>query len=207
MKKVLCFGDSNTYGYIPKSGLRYDKNTRWSGVLEHLTNGCYKIIEAGGNNRTGFTDSIDGINFTGYKILPSLLEDDLYAVILAIGINDLQKFYYLTNEDIKSGLERLIKIIKSKNKNTNIILVSPARLTVNILKSSFVSMFDETSIQKSEKIGEIYKNIALKYGFPFLDLNDIINVSPKDGLHYTPEGHKLIAHKLYKILGDLTKLS
>ena len=28
MKKILCFGDSNTYGFIPSSGKRYDENSR-----------------------------------------------------------------------------------------------------------------------------------------------------------------------------------
>ena len=36
MKKVLCFGDSNTFGFIQESGKRYDKNTRWSGILAQL---------------------------------------------------------------------------------------------------------------------------------------------------------------------------
>ena len=27
-KRIICFGDSNTWGYDPVSGSRYDENTR-----------------------------------------------------------------------------------------------------------------------------------------------------------------------------------
>lgn len=70
MKKILCFGDSNTYGFIPQSGLRYDINTRWTGILQTLCNNEFEITEAGCNNRTAFIDNPAGINQTGYKILP-----------------------------------------------------------------------------------------------------------------------------------------
>lgn len=32
--KVICFGDSNTYGYNPRTWLggRYDANSRWVGI-------------------------------------------------------------------------------------------------------------------------------------------------------------------------------
>lgn len=34
MKKILCYGDSNTFGYNPANGLRFDENNRWSGILK-----------------------------------------------------------------------------------------------------------------------------------------------------------------------------
>lgn len=204
-KRILCFGDSNTYGFIPENGLRYDENTRWTGILKKISGDEFQIIEAGGNNRTGFTDSVDGENFTGYKLLTALLENDLYAVILAVGTNDLQKFYYNDENDIKNGLENLIKIINSKNPDIKIILLSPTNITRNILKSYFALMFDEISIKKSLKMSEIYKRVAQKHNCIFIDLNDVAKVSDTDGLHFAPESHRAIADKVYEVLTDLTK--
>ena len=34
MKEILCFGDSNTYGLIPKTNGRYDREVRWTGLLQ-----------------------------------------------------------------------------------------------------------------------------------------------------------------------------
>ena len=33
MKEILCFGDSNTYGLIPGTNRRYNRETRWTGIL------------------------------------------------------------------------------------------------------------------------------------------------------------------------------
>ena len=53
MKQIICYGDSNTFGYIPGSGKRYPKDIRWTGVLSNLLGDEYKVIEEGCNNRTG----------------------------------------------------------------------------------------------------------------------------------------------------------
>lgn len=45
MKHILCYGDSNTHGYIPSGG-RYDDDTRYTGILAKLLGSDYRIIEA-----------------------------------------------------------------------------------------------------------------------------------------------------------------
>ncbi len=194
MKKVLCFGDSNTYGYIPISGNRYDKNTRWTGVLQNLCQNKYEIIEAGCNNRTAFCDSIDGVMQTGYKILPEFLKINPDIVILLIGINDLQKFYNPSQSMIKEGISKLIDISGSKRT----ILVALPRLTEDILQTNFSFMFDKTSIEKSILLGDIYLQIANEKECRFLDLNKYVTVSEKDGLHLEPEQHKIIAKTIFE---------
>lgn len=200
MKKVLCFGDSNTFGFIPESGKRYDKNTRWSGILAQLAAGRFEIIEAGCNNRTAFTDNPAGFEQTGCKVLPTLLTKDIDCVILAIGVNDLQIFYNPTLEEIKNGMRRLVDIVREHCPNAEIILVSPARLTDNIFNGYFRAMFDKMSIEKSLHLSEIYESIAKEKNCRFADWDKIVTVSPKDGLHLEPEAHKKIAEAMFEIL-------
>jgi len=45
MKNILCYGDSNTYGYNPENGQRYDYNIRWTGILQNLLGLEYRVIE------------------------------------------------------------------------------------------------------------------------------------------------------------------
>ena len=52
MTTILCYGDSNTYGYNPVNGLRYPKDVRWTGVLQKLLGEQYAVIEEGCNCRT-----------------------------------------------------------------------------------------------------------------------------------------------------------
>lgn len=202
MKKVLCFGDSNTYGFIPQSGLRYDKNTRWTGVLQALCGSDFSIIEAGCNNRTAFVDTPAGAEQTGYKILPEYFTKDYFdIVVLAIGINDLQLFFRPTLEEFEQGIEKLIKITKDLSPNAKIILVCPSKLDLAGIKSGVFSFqFDEISVEKSYHLPQIYKKLAEKHACKLVDLNEIAKVSPLDGLHFSAESHKTIAENLYKNL-------
>lgn len=203
MKKILCFGDSNTYGYIPNNGARYDKNTRWTGVLSLLSHGKFEIIEDGCNNRTAFVANPAGKIFTGYEILPELLTADFDAVVLAIGINDTQFLYNLSSIEIASGVEKLINIVKVKSPQTKIILVAPSILTDDVLNGNFACLFDRTSIEKSRQLPLLYQKIAEKQNIEFLDLNSIAKTSSLDGLHYAPEQHLKIAQVIFTILSEL----
>ena len=180
MKKVLCFGDSNTYGFIPQSGLRYDKNTRWTGILQSLCRNELEVIEAGCNNRTAFIDNPAGIEQTGYKILPKYLKAEYFdIIILAIGVNDLQLFFRPTLEEFEQGIEKLIKITKDLSPNAKIILTCPAKLNLDGINNGiFNYQFDEISVEKSFKLPQIYKSLADKHNCGFVDLNKVTEVSP-----------------------------
>ena len=58
MTTILCYGDSNTYGYNPVNGLRYPKDVRWTGVLQKLLGEQYAVIEEGCNGRTTVFEDI-----------------------------------------------------------------------------------------------------------------------------------------------------
>lgn len=200
MKKILCFGDSNTYGYNPHSGNRYDKNTRWTGVLQKLAGSDYEIIEAGGNNRTAFSDNPNGIQFTGYILLPQYLKENYETIILAIGINDLQKFYNPSIKEFEKSIRYFVSITVEQAPESKLIMLSPSHIEENILNSNFRFLFDKTSIEKSKKITAIYEKIAGEYNCKLLDLNKIVKTSKIDGLHYEPEEHKKIAESVIKLI-------
>ena len=47
-KTILCYGDSNTFGYVPAGGgERYPEDVRWTGVLQEDLGDAYKVIEEG----------------------------------------------------------------------------------------------------------------------------------------------------------------
>ena len=50
--KILCYGDSNIWGYIPATGKRYPANIRWTGLLQEKLGNDFEIIEEGLNSRT-----------------------------------------------------------------------------------------------------------------------------------------------------------
>ena len=203
MKKILCFGDSNVYGFNPNNGKRFPDNIRWASILKNLCKPNYKIIEAGCNNRTCFKNNPVGIEQTGYKVLPNLLNTDLYGIILSLGINDLQFQYNTTENEIKNGINNIINLVKNNCPNAKIIILGPSEISNCIKQSFFQAMFDDSSIELSKKIGEIYKNIANENNCIFIYLNDIATVSKIDGLHYDENEHYKIANYLYNVIKQL----
>ena len=52
MKNILCYGDSNTWGYIPGTGGRYPRDIRWTGRMAKALGEDYYVLEAGLSGRT-----------------------------------------------------------------------------------------------------------------------------------------------------------
>lgn len=51
-KTILCYGDSNTWGNVPSSFLRYPRDVRWPAVLQNLLGEDYEVISEGLCGRT-----------------------------------------------------------------------------------------------------------------------------------------------------------
>ena len=96
MKKILCYGDSNTYGFNPLDGSRYD--VRWTTILQKNLGAEYEVIEEGGCDRTGFVSNPKGILFSAQEHFPTVLSENVDILILAIGTNDLQFQYDINDE-------------------------------------------------------------------------------------------------------------
>lgn len=198
MKKILCYGDSNTYGFMPKTFGRYEKSARWSGILSNLLGDNFEITEEGMNNRTGFFKNPEGLKQSGGEYLPIYLQNhkDFDICILALGSNDAQIFYDLNKENAIIGLQNLINSVKSANINTKIIIIPPVKITKNILTSGFSMMFNKESIEKIQKIFPIFEQVAQNNNCHYFDFNEFTTPSENDGLHYNMYSHNLIAQKL-----------
>ena len=208
MKKIICYGDSNTFGYNPKDGSRFDENIRWTSLLQKNLGAEYVVINEGMCDRTGFVNNPKGELFSAPKHFPEFTKKsgNIDLLILWIGTNDLQFQYNISLSTIERGLENLIKLAKTKAKK--ILIISPVILNENILKGAFNYQFDKTSIVKSRKVGIVYKKIAEIYNCKLFDINTIVNPSDIDGLHYNSNSHRIIANNLSEFITlEIDKIS
>lgn len=59
MKTIVCYGDSNTYGYNPENGFRYEYEERWTTILQKELKDSAIVIPEGLNGRTtSFEDEL-----------------------------------------------------------------------------------------------------------------------------------------------------
>ena len=201
MKKILCYGDSNTYGYIPETCGRYEQDCRWSGLLKRYFPN-YKIIEEGMNNRCGFFKNPSGLKQSGGEYLPVFLQNhkDIDICILNLGTNDAQFFYELDGAAAEQGLNNLINSLKDANQNTKIIICAPVKITENILRNRFSIQFNKESIERIKTVFPVFKRTAQERDCLYFDFNKFVNPSEIDGLHYSAESHKIIAKKLAEFI-------
>ena len=200
MKKIICYGDSNTFGFNPKDGSRFDENTRWTSKLQNILGNDYNVVNEGLCDRTGFVNNPKGFLFSAQKHFPKMITktDNIDLIILAVGSNDLQFQYDVSFGAIEKGLEKLINIAQEKTEN--IIIVPPVILSEKVLEGFFSYQFDKTSIIKSKKVGRIFRQIANVYHCGYFDINKITSPSDYDGLHYDENSHILTAEKLVNFI-------
>ena len=203
MKTVLCYGDSNTYGYVPETGMRYPRSVRYPGRLQELLGDEYTVIEEGCNGRTTIHDDpIDGWK-NGLDYLRPCLNSHkpVDIVILMLGSNDLKATFHLTAQKIAEGAGVLVDVIQTFTQEKQgyvpkIILVSPPEIGSGIRNSPFYGAFYEEAIEESKKFPPCYRAVAEQYGCIFVDAAKYIYPSETDSLHLTPEAHKVLAEKL-----------
>ncbi|MFQ9749053.1 MAG: GDSL-type esterase/lipase family protein [Anaerobutyricum soehngenii] len=119
MTTILCYGDSNTYGYNPVNGLRYPKDVRWTGVLQKMLGEEYEVIEEGCNGRTTvFEGNAKEPWKAGLGYLRPCLNTHkpIDFVIMMLGSNDLKRMFHASAQEIADGAEELVKVIKEFTK-------------------------------------------------------------------------------------------
>lgn len=202
--RILCYGDSNTWGYIPASDhLRYDINTRWTRLLAKRLGDSYEIIEEGLNSRTLISnDPRPGKEGkSGYDYLIPCLDsqDPIDLVILMLGTNELKYSNNKTPEEIGTILEeKFVKVILNRksqisNKYPKLLIVTPPLVNEDADEETKQKYLNAT--EKSYKLNEIYKEIAIKNNCYFVDNEGL--TPGIDGIHLNEEKHKLLAEKIY----------
>ena len=102
MKQLLCFGDSNTWGLIPKTHERYSWGVRWTSLLqEKLEKHDIRVLEEGLCGRTTIFDDAYRKNRNGLESLPEILESNYPdAAVIMLGTNDCKSCYNETIDGI-----------------------------------------------------------------------------------------------------------
>lgn len=197
--RILCYGDSNTWGYISGSDhLRYGNNERWTRLLAQKLGDKFEIIEEGLNSRTLISNDPrpgkEGKN--GYEFLMPCLDthDPIDLVIIMLGTNELKKAYNKTIEEIGEMFDKYIvkTIINRKSQISDqfpkLLIVAPP------LADDDGNGKYEGAYEKSLKFNEIYKKIAEENNCYFIDNTGL--ETGVDRIHLTKESHAFLAEKL-----------
>ena len=200
MKNILCFGDSNTYGYIPGGRGRYDQNKRWTGILEKKLGDKYRIIEEGLCGRTTvFNDELRS-NRRGIDSIGMIVEshNPIDVLIIMLGTNDCKTRYSASASIIAKGMEEVINIALEKAKNKpEVLVISPIILGKDIGDEEFDPEFNSNSEKTSQGLDKEFEKMAVKNGYYYLNAADYAVASEIDREHLDEEGHRKLADAIY----------
>ena len=199
MKNILCFGDSNTWGYVPGTGNRYPKQIRWTGLLQNLLGDSFFIIEEGLNGRTTVLDDPTRIAKNGMTYLRPCLDSQapIDLVVMMLGTYDCKHRFGLSAFDISEGVAMLVSIILQSGSGINgkapqILLISPPLIAAAPSKADLFSGAEEKSRQLAFHVQQVATNTASH----FLDAAKHCSVSPIDGIHLDEAGHLALAQAI-----------
>lgn len=210
MKRILCYGDSNTWGYISGSDhLRYDNTQRWTKILQSKLGDDFEIIEEGLNSRTLFSEDNrpgkEGKN--GFAYLKPCIDshDKIDLIVLMLGTNE---FKFEFNNDaskivnmIKKYVQFIVNYKSQIDKSTPRILISGVPLvSENSEYSKNENKYIGASI-KSQELNEMMKEYTTKENILYIDNTDL--KTGIDGVHLTGESHQILADKLCNVIKKL----
>ena len=211
-KRILCYGDSNTYGYIPTGG-RYDERTRWPMHMLDVLGDGYAVIEEGFNGRTCvFDDPVEGGYKSGVQYLPPCLmsHNPLDAVIIMLGSNDTKVRFGMTPMTIGQSMMQLVRVAKQYAVNeagevSHIIIAAPPRILDNLMQTRHAECFGEQAINVSAGLSRELRRISKLMRCDFFDAVPYAEVSPLDAVHMTEQGHlrlgEAMAQKIRQEIG------
>ena len=180
---ILCFGDSNTYGYDPRSpfGDRYGAEHRWVDRLA-ASLGCV-CINAGENGRE-IPEREWEIRY--FDRLVETHHPD--CVIVMLGSNDL-----LQGNPVETVVSRMETFLE-KTDRTSLLLIAPPPMQ----RGEWVS--SQGLIDASSALRCGYKALTERLGVRFADAGAWNIPLTFDGVHFTEEGHRAFAEGLVNYL-------
>lgn len=196
-QKILCFGDSHTYGFDPHHFQRY--RHPWPTVLQSLMKNSVVYAEGLNGRSIQFDDPlIKGKN--GMKSLPKILLKHPYmdVIIVMLGTNDLRLVFHAQMEEIIDGMKRMISLIQRYQPQAAILLISPPPLRKEVAFSMWKDDFDDTCYQASLQLANAYKEVAKTCACHFLDAAKYVQASPYDCVHMSEEDHAVFARVVYE---------
>ena len=192
MKTILCYGDSNTWGYDPATQTRFPRDIRWPGVFRSELGEGYIVIEEGLNGRTTVWDDPIELDKNGATYLRPCIQTHkpFDLVIIMLGTNDLKTRFSLPTYDIASGAGVLVDIVKKSDTGIGgeapeVLLIAPPPA---VELTGFAEMFED-AVEKSGGFARHYRRISNEKGCHYLDAGDHVESSPLDGIHLEVDMH------------------
>ncbi len=215
MRTILCYGDSNTWGFTPGTGARYPYDVRWPGAMAQLLGPEYHVVEDGVNGRTTCRDEAGKPWRNGRDSLKYTLnaQKPIDLAIVMLGTNDLKT---VDAAETAQGAAEVVHCLRHADGVYSYPYASPifTGKPEILLVSPIHAMWEEDGAdagtaywyRESRRFAGLYADVAAKLEVHFLDAAEFAAPGREDGVHLLPAGHaalaRAMADKVRDIFGD-----
>lgn len=189
--RILCYGDSNTYGYDPRSclGGRYPERVRWTSLLQSQG---WEVFNAGQNGR-----SIPRNDWEIEPLIQTLCRHEPDITTVMLGTNDLLQSPGISSPDCAERMARFLSVLLDQAPPFRFLLITPPPMTLG----AWVD--DPKIVETSQSLGTHYQTAAQKLGIAFANADDWNIELTYDGVHFSERRHWAFFSGLCKRLSEL----
>jgi lysophospholipase L1-like esterase len=208
--RILCYGDSNTWGYNAVTGQRFDDDERWTQLLAQELGSGFMVIEEGLSGRTTVFDDPVTEGLSGIAHLAPILgsHSALDLLVVMLGTNDCKQRFAATSQNIADGLRRLVKKAQACDVwrvSPLVLIVAPIIIDRKVYTVPRINQsMGEGCAEKSERLPELLKTTAIECGCHYLDANEVVSVNTIDYMHFDVQSNQkfslLLSEKIRQII-------
>ena len=196
MKKIVFYGDSNTYGFDPRGyGGRYPAVFRWVDRFASEIPDSWEVINCGMNGRQ--VPRLVGYEQEYVDTLTERMED-LAVLVIMLGTNDILLTMEPDADRPIRKMDALLPYLKEKDKGFRIVLVAPMILFPGTEEPDLAA-FEEESI----RLAGAYRELAKKHQTDFVDASRWDVELAYDGVHISEQGNVQFAEYMREALGNI----
>lgn len=191
--RILCYGDSNTFGFNAEDGSRFPAESRWPAVMAQRLGTGARVIEEGYNGRTILDVNPFDELLNGTEHFPFCIENHnpLDLIIVYLGINDLFLTSNMEVRRVAESLGSLISIAGERSRNregdpARVLIIAPPPVNPAMTYADYYAREIENSLQFSAE----YERVAKVYGCLFIDAGSVIQAMESDGVHLDAKNHR-----------------
>lgn len=213
MKHILCYGDSNTWGYCAATGGRYADDMRWTRQLGQRLGDNYLVMECGLNGRTTVFDDplCEGLNGLTHLMPAMSAHAPLDLLVIKLGTNDTKERFGATPYNIMEGLRRLVMKAQSLTDlwvdgKPRILIVAPIIIDERVYELETIGgHMGHGCAEKSRELPRFYQQLAKELDLDYMDCNPYVKPADGDFMHFDPDSNTRFARaletKVREILG------
>lgn len=189
-KHIVCYGDSNTWGYCAATGGRYGDDARWTRLLQEQLGEGWLVAEEGVCGRTTVFEDPLTEGLCGFAHLAPALSahSPLDLLVVMLGTNDCKQRYCATAQNIADGLARLV--VRAKQLpvwagEPKVLIVAPIVIDPRVHQVPRVGEeMGEGCVEKSRLLPGLMEWTARDTGCEFMDCNLHVQPGEADWMHF-----------------------